>query len=224
MQTFVHYPIHPQIFIYWLTISVHYWFLNSFSIANYWVPICNFSFWVCFANPPSMQRLSLKISTSSNVDFINNLCEKKSMHIYLLICCCANQPLFTFVLSFLFIFTFMRLYLYLNLWEKTFLYLGGHGQCSIFYWFVVALINLCCGSPPRIGQMYCALFYWFLHKIPPLICQMYLCIISIDFFIKSHHIFARCICALLISIDFFIKAHHILPVVFMHYWFLLISS
>ena len=49
MQTFVHFLIHPQTFIYWLTISVHYWFLNSFSIAKYWVPICNFSFWVCFA-------------------------------------------------------------------------------------------------------------------------------------------------------------------------------
>ena len=95
------------------------------------------------------------------------------------------QPLFTFVLSFLFIFTFMRLYLYLNLWEKTFLYLGGHGQCSIFYWFVVALINLCCGSPPRIGQMYCALFYWFLHKIPPRIGQMYLCIIGFYWFLHK---------------------------------------
>ena len=113
------------------------------------------------------------------------------MRIYLLICRCANQPLFTFVLTVLFIFTFMlsmfsfvRKNIYVSWWTRTVLNL---------------LLICCCTYQPLLRQ---PTTYW-----PDV-----LCIISIDFFIKSHHVLARCICALLSSIDFFIKCHDLIKI------------
>ena len=140
------------------------------------------------------------------------------MRIFLLICCCANQPLFTFVLTFSFIFTFILELLFEFFFEFLFEFIFAFifvfkfvrrkkhfcilvdtdsAQSSID--LLLHLSTSVAAAHHVLARCICALFPLISSKIPPRIGQMYLCII--DFFIKSHHLFARCICALFLLIS-----------------------
>ena len=144
------------------------------------------------------------------------------MRIYLLICRCANQPLFTFVLTVLFIFTFMlsmfsfvRKNIYVSWWTRTVLNLLLICCCTYqpllrqpttywpdvfvhyFYWFFIQ-------SHHVLARCIVHYFYWFLHKSIQMYCA--------SFYWFLHKIPPRIGQMYLCIIDFFIKCHDLIKI------------